>query len=179
LVGQIARLKGCRVIGIAGGGEKCRYAMDELGFDAALDHRANDLPEQLAKACPDGIDIYWENTGGKVWDAVFPLLNDFARVPVCGLVAHYSDTDLPPGPDRTSQLMRAVLAKRLTLRGFIVGDFAAQTEDFQRDVGAWLRAGQIVYREDVVVGLEKAPEAFIGLLQGRNFGKLLVKVSDG
>lgn len=176
LVAQVAKIKGCRVVGIAGGAEKCRYLVEELGLDAGLDHRAGALDERLAKACPKGIDIYFENVGGAVWDAVFPLLNMFARVPVCGVVAHYSDRDLPPGPDRMSLLMRNVLFKRLTLRGFIVTDFAAQAADFRREVGGWLREGRIKYREDVVQGLEKAPEAFIGLLIGRNFGKLLVKV---
>jgi NADPH-dependent curcumin reductase CurA len=177
LVGQIAKIKGCHVVGIAGGAEKCAYLLDELRFDAAIDHRGADLPERLAEACPNGIDVYFENVGGEVWDAVFPLLNEFARIPVCGLVAHYNDTALPAGPDRTPQLMRAVLSKRLTLRGFIVRDFASQADEFRREVGSWLGAGQIKYREDVVEGLEHAPEAFIGMLKGRNFGKALVRVA--
>ncbi len=176
LVGQIAKIKGCHVVGIAGGSAKCAYLRDELGFDAAIDHRAPDMPERLADACPKGIDVYFENVGGAVWNAVFPLLNDFARIPVCGLVAHYNDTTLPSGPDRTPLLMRAILSKRLTLRGFIVRDFASQANEFQREVGSWLQAGQIKHREDVVEGLEKAPEAFIGMLKGRNFGKMLVQV---
>jgi len=176
LVAQIAKIKGCRVVGIAGGAEKCRYLVEELGLDAGLDHRAGGLGDRLAKACPKGIDVYFENVGGAVWDAVFPLLNMFARVPVCGVVAHYNDQALPPGPDRMSLLMRNVLFKRLTLRGFIVSDFAAQAADFRREVGGWLKEGRIKYREDVVHGLEKAPEAFIGLLIGRNFGKRLVKL---
>lgn len=176
-VGQIAKMKGCRSVGIAGGPEKCRLLTEEFGFDAAIDHRAPDFAEKLAGACPDGIDIYFENVGGAVWDAVFPLLNDFARVPVCGIVSHYNDTELAAGPDRTAQLMGAVLRKRLTLRGFIVWDFADQAKDFARDMGEWVKAGRIRYREDVVDGLENAPEAFIGLLGGRNLGKLLVKVS--
>ena len=167
LVGQIARLKGCRVVGVAGGPEKCRYLLEELGFDAAVDHRAPDLPGTLREACPKGIDVYFENVGGAVWNAVFPLLNEFARVPVCGLVAHYNDTELPAGPDRTPMLMRAVLTKRLTLRGYIVWDFADQADAFHRDVTGWLRDGKIRYREDVVSGLENAPEALIGLLKGR------------
>ena len=175
-VGQIAKLKGCRTVGIAGGPEKCRY-LHELGFDAAIDHRSPGFASDLQAACPDGIDIYFENVGGAVWDAVFPLLNDFARIPVCGLVAQYNATSLPDGPDRTPALMRAILAKRLTLRGFIVGDFADQAADFRRDVSAWLEEGRIRYREDVVEGLENAPEAFIGMLKGHNFGKLLVRVS--
>ena len=178
IVGQIGKLKGCRVIGIAGGPEKVRYITEELGFDVGIDHRADDFAAKLKAACPKGIDIYFENVGGKVWEAVFPLLNFFARVPVCGLIAQYNATELPPGPDRTPELLRAILVKRLTLRGYIVFDFAKQTDDFLRDVGTWLRAGKIKYREDIVDGLENAPEAFIGLLRGKNFGKLLVKVAD-
>jgi NADPH-dependent curcumin reductase len=178
VVGQIAKLKGCRVIGIAGGPEKVRYVTEELGFDFGIDHRAPNFPEQLRAAVPNGIDIYFENVGGHVWDAVFPLLNRFARVPVCGLIAHYNDAAPREGIDRLPGLMRSILSNRLTLRGFIVGDFADQSEDFLRDVGGWLRAGKLKYREDVVHGLEKAPEALIGLLKGRNFGKLLVKVAE-
>lgn len=178
LVGQIGKLKGCRVVGIAGGADKVRYLREELGFDVALDHKAPDFAAQLASACPKGIDVYFENVGGHVWEAVFPLLNDFSRVPVCGLIAQYNDDGPRPGPDRLPQLMRAVLSKRLAVRGFIVTDFAAQAADFYRDVGSWLKAGQIKYKEDIVVGLENAPEAFIGLLKGRNFGKLLVKVAE-
>ena len=177
LVGQIAKLKGCRAVGIAGGADKCRALIEEFGFDAAIDHRSSDMAARLKEACPKGIDVYFENVGGAVWDAVFPLLNDFSRIPVCGLVAQYNMTELPPGPDRTPVLMRAILSKRLLLRGFIVSDFASQHGEFQREVGAWLRDGKIKYREDVVEGLDNAPQAFIGLLQGKNFGKLLVKVS--
>jgi NADPH-dependent curcumin reductase CurA len=176
LVGQIAKLKGCRAVGIAGGPEKCRYLVEELGFDAAVDHRSEEMPARLKEACPQDIDIYFENVGGVVWDAVFPLLNNFARIPVCGLVSQYSATSLPEGPDRTPELMRAILTRRLTLRGFIVSDFAAQAQDFARDVGTWLREGRIKYREDIAEGLESAPEAFIGMLKGRNFGKTLVRI---
>ena len=178
LVGQIGKLYGCRVVGIAGGAEKCRFVSGELGFDVALDHRADDLADQLRSACPSGIDIYFENVGGHVWNAVFPLLNDFARIPVCGLVAHYSDVGPPAGPDRLVQLMHAALVKRFTIRGFIVSDFDSQIDDFRRDVTGWLKAGKIKYREHLVDGLENAPAAFIGLLHGLNFGKLLVKVAD-
>jgi NADPH-dependent curcumin reductase len=177
LVGQIAKLKGCRAVGIAGGKDKCRYLIDEFGFDAAVDHRSKNFPDELKQACPKGIDVYFENVGGAVWDAVFPLLNDFARIPVCGLIAQYNMTELPPGPDRTPQIFRQILTKRLTIRGFIVWDFADQAEAFERDVSAWLKQGKIKYKEDVVEGLENAPQAFLGLLQGKNFGKLLVRVS--
>ncbi|HJW79386.1 MAG: NADP-dependent oxidoreductase [Microvirga sp.] len=177
LVGQIAKLKGCRAVGIAGGADKCRALIEEFGFDAAVDHRAPDFPEKLKAACPKGIDVYFENVGGAVWDAVFPLLNDFARIPVCGLIANYNMTELPPGPDRTAAIFRAVLTKRLTIRGFIVWDFQAQAREFATEVGEWLREGKIKYREDVVEGLDNAPQAFIGLLKGKNFGKLVVRVA--
>jgi NADPH-dependent curcumin reductase CurA len=177
-VGQIAKIQGCRVVGIAGGKAKADYLVNELGFDAGLDHRSPGLKEELQAACPRGIDIYFENVAGAVWDAVLPLLNNFARVPVCGLVANYNMTALPEGPDRTPALMRAVLSKRLRIQGFIVFDFARQMEDFLRDASTWLREGKLKYREDIIDGLEKAPEAFIGLLKGANFGKLLIKVSE-
>ena len=134
VVGQIAKLKGARAVGIAGGPEKCRYVTEELGFDACLDHRAGDLPARLKAACPNGIDVYFENVGGAVFEAVFPLLNNFARVPVCGQIATYNATEMPAGSLRTSALTRAILTKRLTLRGFIVSDFAARQGDFLREM---------------------------------------------
>jgi NADPH-dependent curcumin reductase len=172
VVGQIAKIKGSRAIGIAGGADKCRFVAGELGFDACVDHRAPDFAERLAAACPNGIDVYFENVGGAVQQTVWPLLNDFARIPVCGLIAQYNLTSPMPGPD-----MFSVLRKRLTLRGFIVSDFAARQGDFLRDVGEWVRGGRLKYREDVVDGLENAPAAFLGLLQGKNFGKMLVRVA--
>jgi NADPH-dependent curcumin reductase CurA len=177
VVGQIARIKGCRAVGIAGGERKCRYVQEELGFDACLDHRQPDLAERLKAACPKGIDIYFENVGGAVFDAVLPLLNNFARIPVCGLIAHYNATELPAGPDHVPLLMRNILVKRLTFRGFIVWDFASQYPDFLADVGGWLRDGRIKYREDITDGLENAPRELIGLLRGENFGKKLIRVS--
>jgi NADPH-dependent curcumin reductase len=171
VVGQIAKIKGCRAIGIAGGLDKCRYVVQELGFDVCVDHRTPDFVRQLEAACPAGVDVYFENVGGAVQQAVWPLLNDFARIPVCGLVAQYNSSTPIPGPD-----MFSVLRKRLTMRGFIVWDFAAKEPDFLREVGDWVRSGRLKYREDVVDGLENAPAAFLGMLQGRNFGKLLVKV---
>jgi NADPH-dependent curcumin reductase CurA len=177
MVGQIAKIKGARAVGIAGGARKCGFVKDELGFDACIDHRAPDFSEQLKAACPKGIDVYFENVGGAVFEAVLPLLNPFARMPVCGLISQYSATELPPGPDKLPLLMRAVLTKRLNLRGFIVSDFAAKQPDFLRDVSTWLKEGRIKYREDVVDGLDKAPAALIGLLKGENFGKLLVRVA--
>jgi len=178
VVGQIAKIKGARAVGIAGGKDKCDYVVRELGFDACLDHRSPSLAADLKEACPKGIDVYFENVGGAVWDAVFPLFNPFARVPVCGLIAHYNATSLPPGPNMVPALMRSVLSNRLTLRGFIVYDFVDKQPAFLSDVGAWIKEGKLRYREDIVDGLEKAPEAFIGLLQGRNFGKLVVRVGS-
>jgi NADPH-dependent curcumin reductase len=177
VVGQIARIKGARAVGIAGGPEKCCYVIEELGFDACIDHRAPDLAAGLAAACPKGIDVYFENVGGAVFEAVFSLLNPFARIPVCGLISIYNATSLSPGPILVPHLMRAILTKRLTFRGFIVTDFAARYGDFMRDVSAWVGERRIKYREDIVEGLANAPRAFIGLLRGENFGKLLVKVA--
>ena len=178
VVGQIAKIKGARVVGIAGGERKCAYLLDELGFDAAVDHRAPDFAERLRAAAPDGIDVYFENVGGAVLEAVWPLLNNFARVPVCGLIAQYNATGLPAGPNRVPQMMREILSKRLTLRGFIVGDFADQHAAFLRDVSGWIRDGKLRYREDVAEGLETAPSTFLRLFRGENFGKLLVKVAE-
>jgi NADPH-dependent curcumin reductase CurA len=172
VVGQIAKIKGCRAVGIAGGPDKCRFVTEVLGFDACVDHRDVDLADALAAVCPSGIDIYFENVGGAVQQAVWPLLNDFARIPVCGLIAQYNAKAPLPGPD-----MFSVLRKRLTVRGFIVWDFAAREADFLREAGEWVRTGRLKYREDVVEGLENAPAAFLGLLEGKNFGKLLVKVA--
>jgi NADPH-dependent curcumin reductase CurA len=176
VVGQIAKLKGCRVVGIAGGERKCAFVTDELGFDACVDHRHEDFAERLRAAVPQGIDVYFENVGGAVFAAVLPLLNEFARIPVCGLIAHYNATEPPPGPNLVPLLMGAILVKRLTFRGFIVSDFWSQHGQFLAEVGAWVRDGRVKYREDVVDGLENAPHAFQGLLRGENFGKLLVRV---
>jgi NADPH-dependent curcumin reductase len=177
LVGQLAKLKGCRAIGVAGGERKCRYVVDDLGFDACIDHRSSDFPDALQAACPSGIDVYFENVGGAVFDAVLPLLNNFARLPICGLIAHYNATGLPTGVDRVPLLLRQVLTKRLTLRGFLVFDFANQQPDFLAEVGPLVHDGRIKYREDIVEGLENAPRALIGLLRGENFGKVIVRVS--
>jgi len=174
-VGQIAKIKGARAVGIAGGKDKCDYVKNELGFDDCLDHRDPDLAAKLKDACPKGIDVYFENVGGAVFEAVFPLLNAFARVPVCGLIAHYNDTEAKP-PKWAASMMRAVLTKRLTIRGFIVSDFAARHADFLRDMSLWVREGKVKYKEFVTEGLDSAASAFMGLLKGANFGKQLVRV---
>ncbi|MEQ8348634.1 MAG: NADP-dependent oxidoreductase [Sneathiellaceae bacterium] len=178
VVGQIARIKGGRAVGVAGGPEKCRFVVDELGFDACIDHRAADFEAQLKAACPDGIDVYFENVGGRVFDAVLPLLNLFARVPVCGMIAHYNDTAPPPGPDRLPMYVRMALTHRITTRGFIVWDYQDQYDAALADLSGWVRDGRLKYREDIVDGLENAPKAFRGLLKGENFGKLSVRVAQ-
>jgi NADPH-dependent curcumin reductase CurA len=178
IVGQIAKIKGARAVGIAGGPEKCKYVKEQLGFDDCVDHRASDFAERLKAACPKGIDVYFENVGGHVFEAVLPLLNFFARIPVCGLIAQYNATELPPGPNRLPLLMRNVLTKRLTIRGFIVSDFWGRFDEFIREMPQWIKEGRIKYREDVVDGLEKAPQTFIGLLKGKNFGKQLIRVAE-
>lgn len=175
-VGQLARMRGARAVGIAGGESKRRY-LEDIGFDVALDHRAPDFADALAAAVPDGIDIYFENVGGAVFEAVVPHLNNFARIPVCGTVSNYNSRhQSAPGPDQLPGFISHVLRKRLTVRGFIQTDFAALFLEFETKMRNWLLNGEIQYREDVVDGLEHAPQALLGLLEGRNFGKLLVKL---
>lgn len=179
VVGQVAKIKGLRVVGVAGGAEKCRYAVEELGFDACVDHKSPNFAEELAQACPEGIDIYYENVGGKVFDAVLPLLNAKARIPLCGLIASYNAHEAPTGPDRLPQLQRTLLTKRVRIQGFIVfDDYGDRQPEFVSAMAPWVRDGKVKFREDVVDGLENAPEAFIGLLEGRNFGKLVVRVAQ-
>ena len=178
LVGQIARLGGARVVGLAGGPEKCSYVTGELSFDACIDRHAPDMAEQLAAACPKGVDVYFELTGGEIFRAVLPLMNQFARVPVCGTIASYNATTPPPGPDRTPELLRAILTRSLTFRGFIVGEFGSDAPEFHGQMSRWLAEGSIRYREDVTQGLDNMVAAFIGMLEGQNFGKTLVKVAD-
>ncbi|MCW8806774.1 MAG: zinc-binding dehydrogenase, partial [Rhodanobacter sp.] len=179
VVGQIARLKGCRSVGVAGGAEKCRYVVEQLGFDACVDHRSANFAAELAAACPQGIDVYFENVGGAVFDAVLPLLNTSARVPVCGLIANYNATALPPGPDRLGLLAGTLLTRRIKMQGFIIfDDYGHRYGEFLPQMSQWVSEGKIKFREDIVDGLDQAPQAFIGLLKGGNFGKLLVRVAS-
>ena len=178
-VGQIGKLKGCRVVGVAGGQEKCQYAKEVLGFDECIDHKADDFAEQLAKACDKGIDVYFENVGGKVFDAVMPLLNTGARIPVCGLISQYNATSLPEGPDRMSSLMGTLLVKRIKMQGFIIfDDHAHRYNEFATQMTEWLSQGKMHYREHLIEGLDEAPQAFMGLLEGQNFGKLVIKTNE-
>lgn len=177
-VGQIGKIMGCHVVGVAGGAEKCAYAVNELGFDDCIDHKASDFAVQLARAIPKGIDIYFENVGGKVFDAVVPLLNANSRIPVCGLISQYNLTEPPAGPDRMSWLMGNVLRKKIKIQGFIIFDnFGLLYPEFAKQMEAWLKDGKIKYREEVIDGLENAPQAFIGLLKGENFGKRVIKIA--
>lgn len=178
VVGQIAKLKGCRVVGVAGADDKCKHVVSAYGFDACVNYKDDDFFDQLKNACPDGIDVYFENVGGKTFDAVMELINDFARIPVCGRIAHYNDTEPPAGPDRLPGFMGKILIKRLLFKGFIQFDYIHRQGDFLKDMSAWIDEGKVKYQEDVVQGLENAVNAFQGLLQGRNRGKLLIQVSD-
>lgn len=179
VVGQIAKLKGARAVGIAGGPEKCRYAVEELGFDACVDHRDPQLAQQLAAACSDGVDVYFENVGGPVFDAVLPLLNVEARIALCGFIHHYNDEAPPAGPDRLRTTLQVFHHRRILVKGLIILDYYdTHLDAFMRDMSGWLAEGKVKPREDVTDGLENAPEAFMGLLEGRNFGKAIVRVAD-
>jgi len=174
---QIAKLKAARVIGIAGGERKCRYLVEELGLDAAIDYKRADFVGALKEACPKGIDVYFENVGGAVFDTVLPLFNLHARVPVCGTVSEYNATERAVVPDKIPGLLLAILGKRLTLKGFVIGDWFARMPDFLREMGGWVRDGKIKYKEEFVEGLEAAPRAFQAMLKAENFGKVIVRVS--
>jgi len=177
-VGQIAKIMGCRVVGVAGGAEKCAHVARNLGFDACIDHKADDFADQLKAACPAGIDVYFENVGGKVLYAVLPLLNAFARIPVCGVVSWYNLVGLPEGHDFGPAIMGTVLRMKVKMQGFIIFDsFPKSTYgEFVRDMSKWLQEGKIKYKEQMVDGLENAPAALNDLLLGKSFGKMVVKV---
>ena len=178
-VGQIAKIKGCRVVGIAGGAEKCAHVVNNLGFDACIDHKASDFAAQLKSACTDGIDVYFENVGGKVLYAVLPLLNAFARMPVCGVVSWYNLTGLPEGMDFGPAIMGTILRMKVKVQGFIIFDsFGKDTyKEFVSDMTQWLAESKVSYKEQTVHGLENAPAALNELLVGKSFGKMVVKVS--
>ncbi len=178
-VGQVGKIHGLKVVGVAGGADKCKYAVEELGFDVCLDHRADDFEAQLAAACPNGIDIYYENVGGRVFDAVLPLLNAHARIHVCGLAAHYNQTELPDGKDRLSLLMSTILRQRLTVKGFIIfEEYGDHFPQFLQTMGKWVTEGKVKTKEHMVDGLANAPLGFVDMLEGNNFGKTVVKVAD-
>ncbi len=177
-VGQIAKINGCRVVGIAGGAEKCAHVVENLGFDACIDHKTDDFAEQLKASCTDGIDVYFENVGGKVLYAVLPLLNPYARIPVCGVVSWYNLTGLPEGLDFGPAIMGTILRMKVKVQGFIIFDsFPKSTyEDFVQDMSRWLAEGKVQYKEQIVEGLENAPAALNDLLLGKSFGKMVMRV---
>ena len=170
VVGQLAKLSSCRAVGIAGGEEKCRYAVEELGFDACIDYKHEDVGKALKVAAPDGVDGYFENVGGEIMDAVLPRMNAFGRIALCGLIAGYDGQPIPISNPTW------FLVSRLKLQGFIVSEHMQVWPQAMKELGAHVAAGRIRYRESIAQGLENAPSAFIGLLKGRNFGKQLVKL---
>lgn len=171
VVGQIAKIKGCRSVGVAGGPEKCRYVVDELGLDACVDYKADNLWKDLKAACPKGIDVAFENVGGPIFDKILVQINPFARITLCGLISQYNVTDV-----YGMKGIASLLVNRVRLQGFIVSDHLNRWPAALKDLSQWVREGRIAYRESVTQGLENAPEAFLGLFQGKNFGKQLVKL---
>ncbi len=176
VVGQIARIKGCRAIGIAGGKTKCDYVVNELGFDACIDYKEADFPQKLAEACPDGVDVYFENVGGAILDAVAPLLNKGARVPVCGFISAYNATS--EDQIRMPDVVLGALEHPPESRFFVVTEWIDEFEEAARVLGNWIKEGKLKYRETIVEGIENAPSAFRMLFTGENFGKLMIKVAD-
>ncbi len=174
VVGQIGSINGCFVIGIAGSDEKCSYVVNELGFNAAINYKTQNVSEELARLSPAGVDAYFDNVGGTILDAVMDNLADSARIAICGQISQYNAVEVPQGPRNIGSLLRT----RSTARGFLVYDFERRHEIGRARLAAWIKEGRLKYREDIVDGFENAPEEFIGLLRGKNFGKLLIKVSD-
>ena len=173
VVGQLAKIKGCRAVGVVGSDEKCDYVVNELGFDACINRKTQDLNLALKAACPDGIDIYVDHTAGPILEAVLQQINLGARIPLVGLISQYNAEKLPPGPN-----LMPLLVKRALIKGFLVSDYQDRHAEFIDDVSQWLQAGKLKYKEDIVKGLEAAPNNFMGLFQGQNFGKLIVQVGD-
>ena len=172
---QIAKIKGCRVLGSAGSDEKVAWLLDEAGVDAAFNYKKVDnLRAEIAKYCPEGIDIYFENVGGAHLEAALARMNQFGRIVVCGMISQYNATQPPLGPRN----LTLVTTKRLTMKGFIVNDPFDRRLDFFRDMRKWLTAGKLKWKETIVEGIENAPAAFIGLFKGDNIGKMLVKVGS-
>ena len=172
VAGQIAKIRGARVIGIAGSADKCRYAVDELGYDECLSHRSKDLPGDAARACPQGVNVYFDNTGGAVTDAVFPLLQPQSRVALCGLVAEYNT------PEARGPNMKYILYNQAMIKAFSVRENLRRMEQYRKEASAWMRAGKLKFREDILQGIENTPAAFRGMLEGKNLGKQLVQVGD-
>lgn len=172
VTGQIAKIKGCRAVGIAGSPEKCNYVVKELGFDACIDYKKEDVRQALREHCPNGIDVYFDNVGGDILDAALLNLARGARVVICGAISQYNATEPPKGPAN----YLALLVQRARMEGFLVMDFQARYAEAQADLGRWLAEGKLHYREDVVEGLENAPKALLRLFDGSNTGKLMVRI---
>ncbi|MFJ4194892.1 NADP-dependent oxidoreductase [Pseudomonas sp. NPDC089534] len=172
IAGQIAKIKGCRVVGIAGGADKCKYLTDELGFDGAIDYKREDVLAGLKRECPNGVDVYFDNVGGDILDAVLSRLNFKARVVICGAISQYNNKEAVKGPANYLSL----LVNRARMEGFVVMDYAAQYADAAREMAGWLAKGQLKSKEDIVDGLETFPETLAKLFSGENFGKLVLKV---
>jgi NADPH-dependent curcumin reductase len=176
VVGQIGKIKGCRVVGVAGGPEKCAYVVNELGFDVCVDYKAGNLEQDLKEACPQGIDVYWENVGGAVTQAVAPLLNKGARVPVCGSIANYNNTQFIE--ENTPDYILSHAPNPPMFKFFVVSEYVEQWPEAMRDLTQWIKEGKIKYRESIIQGIESAPEGLRDLLRGQNFGKQLVRISE-
>lgn len=176
IVGQLAKLEGCRVVGVASGSEKCSYAKKELGYDDCIDRKEPNMAENLKAACPNGVDVYFDNVGGEVFWAVFPLMNIHGRIPVCGAISGYSKKSLDSGPDRSYTILRTATVKRLKIQGLLAFDAMPLYADFLKYMKPFIKEGKIKFREDIVKGIENAPEAFIDLLKGKNFGKLIIEI---
>jgi NADPH-dependent curcumin reductase CurA len=178
VVGQIGKIYNCKVIGVVGNEDKKRYVKEHLGFDECLNYNTQNFSEELKSTCKNGVDIYWENVGGKTFDAVYPLFNDFARIPVCGMISMYNNEFDKEAEDRLPMLFRNTLTWRLRIQGFIVSEFPEQKQEAMNKLTSWFKDGKLKYKEDVVEGLENVVEAFRGLLKGKNFGKLIIKLAD-
>ena len=174
IVGQLARMMGCHVVGIAGTRQKITYIVDELGFDSGINYKTEDVLSRLTATCPRGVDVYFDNVGGPILDAVLAVIADSARIALCGQISQYN-VQTPEGGVRN---LRNMVGRRVRMEGFLVGQFANRSEEARQRLALWVNSGTIKYKEDVVEGLENAPRAFMGLMKGENFGKLLVKVSD-
>ncbi len=174
IVGQIARIKGCRAVGIAGGAEKCRYLVADLGFDAAIDYKSEDVGDALRKACPNGINVYFDNVGGEILEAALANLARGARIVICGAISQYNNTGAIQGPRNYMSL----LVNRASMKGMLVFDYVTRFPDAVREMAAWMAEGKLRSREDIVNGLEKFPEALVKLFTGENFGKLILKVAE-
>jgi NADPH-dependent curcumin reductase CurA len=173
VVGQIAKLKGCRAVGLAGSDEKCAYVVQTLGFDACINYKTQDLDQALKESCPGGVDVYYDNVAGPILAAVLRRINRGARIPLVGLISQYNAAVPPPGPN-----LMPLLVQRASIQGYLVSDHFDRFGEFLRDVSGWITEGKVKVKEDVVEGLENAPKAFLGLFEGKNVGKLIVKVGD-